>query len=135
MILTKYIFIGTLSFFTLLNAQSLEENKIDCDDGNAEACYKAASDYSAHGYKAKGFDAKKSGNIVARYYKKSCDFGYAKGCTAYAMNYTADTEKDTTKSEAFYFQKACDGGDETGCTMLKMMSMRTDMPNEVTNEK
>lgn len=135
MIHTKYICIATLSFFALLNAQSFTDNKIDCADGNAQACYDAASNYSAHGYKVKRLDSKKAGNIVARFYKKSCDLGYAKGCTAYAMNYTSDIEKDTTKSEAYYFQKACDGGDETGCTMLEMMSMRTDILHEGTHEK
>ncbi len=132
----KILFIlSTLLCVIFLEAVPFNNNTIDCDDGNAQACYEAASNYSAHGYKAKGFDSKKSANIVAHYYKKSCDLGYAKGCRAYAMNYTSDTEKDTTKSAAYYFQKACDGGDETGCTMLKMMSMRTDVVQKVNNEK
>jgi len=128
----KILFILSILLSVIfVEAEPFNNKTIDCDSGNAQACYEAARDYSAHGYKAKGYDSKKAANIVTHYYKKSCDLGYAKGCRAYAMNYTSDVEKDPTKNEAYYFKKACDEGDEIGCTMLKMMSMRT----EVTNEK
>ena len=129
------LILSALLCVIFVEAMPFNNKTIDCDEGNAQACYEAASNYSAHGYKAKGYDSKKAGNIVAQYYKKSCDLGYAKGCTAYAMHYSSDTQKEKQKSEAYYFQKACDKGDETGCTMLKMMSMRTDVVHGEDNEK
>lgn len=106
-----------------LKAEPFNNKTIDCDDGNAKACYDAASDYSVNGYKAKSADSQKVTNIVVKLYKKSCELGYPKGCTAFGMHYAASNEKDVGKDEKYYFQKACDAGDETGCTMLKMMSM------------
>lgn len=106
-----------------LEAQPFHNLTIDCDDGNAKACYEAAKKYSGNSYKAKGQENQKVANSVAKLYKKSCELGYAKGCTESGIHYASSTEKEMGKSEKYYFQKACDAGDETGCTMLKMMSM------------
>ncbi len=104
-----------------LGAQSFEEKAIDCDEGNAQACYDAGEIHSAQAYKKKDYDRKVAAFEVALLYKKSCNLGYAKGCVAYAMSYASDEEKDPDKDIGYYFQKACDGGEDTGCTMLKMM--------------
>jgi TPR repeat protein len=120
----KYIMTFAIIFFTILYAQSLNEDAMDCDAGDAEACYKVGKLYSSQAHKEKSYDKKKVAHDVATLYKKSCDLGYAKGCTAYAMSYAADQQKDPSKDDAYYFQKACDAGDQTGCTMLKMMAYR-----------
>jgi TPR repeat protein len=57
---------------------------------------------------------------AAQLYKKSCELGYIKGCTAYGMHFYADMERDPEKNDLYYFKKACDGGDQIGCTLLKM---------------
>ena len=118
---TKFIAVLSIILFTLLYAQSLEEHKMDCDAGSAEACYQAGELYSSQAYKEKDYNSKKAAHDVATLYKKSCELGYAKGCTAYAMSYAADTQKDPNKDAQYYFKKGCDAGDQTGCTMLKMM--------------
>jgi len=120
----KYIMTFSIICFTILYAQSLNEHTMDCDAGNAKACYQAAEEYASKAYKQKDYDSKKSAQKVIGLYKKSCGLGYAKGCTTYGMSYAADSEKDPSKDDAYYFQKACDAGDETGCTMLKMMTLR-----------
>jgi hypothetical protein len=120
----KYIMTFSIIFFTILYAQSLNEDTMDCDAGNAEACYQAAEEHTSKAYKQKDYDSKKSAQKVIGLYKKSCELGYAKGCTTYGMSYAADQQKDPSKDDAYYFQKACEAGDETGCTMLKMMTLR-----------
>ena len=105
----------------MLNAKAFEEKMIDCAEGDAKACLDAGKIYSAQAYKEKNYDRKKAASKVALLYKKSCDLGYAKGCTAYAMSYASSNEKDSDKGAKYYFQKACDAGDETGCTMAKMI--------------
>jgi len=124
MIHFKYIIILILGFFTLLHAYTLEERQIDCNAGDAEACYTAAETYATKAYKVKSYDLNKTSDTVITLYKKSCTLGYAKGCTAYATRYASDRQKDPQKSEEYYFQKACDGGDGTGCTLLNMMALR-----------
>jgi len=121
---TRFITVLSIILFTLLYAQSLDENKMDCDAGSAEACYHAGEFYFSQVYKGKNYNHKKAAHKVAKFYKKSCELGYAKGCTAYAMRYTADIEKDPSKDDAYYFKKACDAGEETSCTLLKMMTLR-----------
>ena len=117
----KFIAVLSIVLFTLLYAQSLNEHTMDCDAGSAEACYQAGEIYSSQAHKEKNYDKKKVAHDVATLYKKSCELGYAKGCTAYAMSYAADREKDANKDLEYYFKKACDAGDQTGCTMLHMM--------------
>ena len=119
---TKFITVLSIILFTLLYAQSLDEHKMDCDAGSAEACYQAGELYSSQASKEKDYDSKKAAHEVATLYKKSCELGYAKGCTSYAMSYAADTKKDLNKDAEYYFKKGCDAGDQTGCTMLKMMT-------------
>jgi len=99
---------------------SFKADVIDCFDGNAKACLNAGNYYSAEGYK-EHCDPKRVGADVATFYKRACDLGNAEGCTAYAMIYSADTQKDAEKDARYYFQKGCDGGDLSACTMLKMM--------------
>ncbi len=115
---TAVLLMGAIS---TLNAQSFEEKVIDCDAGNAKACHDAGKIYSAEAFKGKDYDSATAASWVASYYRKSCDLGYAEGCTAYAMIYAADREKDLGQDARYYFQKGCDGGDEKGCTILKMM--------------
>ncbi len=105
----------------MLPANTLEEQMLDCDAGDAQACLNAGKTYSAKVYKAKSNNKENVASKVAALYKRSCHFGDAEGCRAYAMQYTSDTDKDPHKNAAYYFQKACDGGDYTACTMLKMM--------------
>jgi len=120
----KYIIALFAILFCILYAQSFTENSMDCDAGNAEACYKEAEAYASISYKMKKQDIQRNTQKVIDLYKKSCTLGYAKGCSQYGMRYAADTEKDLGKNDAYYFQKACDGGDLTGCTLLKMMTLR-----------
>ena len=105
----------------VISANTFEESVLDCDAGNAEACYSAGKFHSSHAYKNNNYDSSIAAAKVSSYYKKACNLGYIKGCTAYAMSYASDTNKDPEKNARYYFQKACDGGDDTGCTMLKMM--------------
>ncbi len=112
------LWVGSLA---MLNAQSFEEHRIDCDAGNAKACYDAGKIHSAQAYKEQDYDSGKAAREVALYYKRSCELGHAEGCTAYAMSYAADRKKDPSRDARYYFQKGCDGGDDRGCTMLKMM--------------
>ena len=107
--------------FTMLNANSFETIKMDCDAGDAKACLKAGEIYSAQVYNTKKISKNDVSFQVALLYKKSCMLGDAEGCRAYAMHYTADKEKNPSKDAKYYFKKACDMGDFTSCTMLKMM--------------
>lgn len=116
-----WTFLLSLGISAMLYANVFEEKILDCNAGHAKACLDAGKTYSAQAYKAKGYDKNKAASKVASLYKKSCNFGHAEGCTAYAMQYTADKEKDPHKNAQYYFQKGCDGGDDTACTMLKMM--------------
>jgi len=105
----------------LLYASLFETRQIDCGEGDAKACFEAGKAYSQEGYKEKGYDEKKAASKVASLYKRSCELGYAEGCTAYAMSYGADAHKDPDKDARYYFRKACESGDPTACTMLMMM--------------
>ncbi|MCK5685423.1 sel1 repeat family protein [bacterium] len=116
-----WILMLSLGVSVTMNAQSFDEKMIDCVEGNAKACLNAGKIYSAQAHKEKDYDREKAASKVASLYKKSCNSGYAEGCTAYAMSYAADQEKNPHKDARYYFQKACDGGDTTGCTLLKMM--------------
>ena len=116
-----WVLIFSLGVSAILNANTFETKVIDCTEGHAKACLDAGKIYSAQAYKEKNYDRGKAASKVASLYKKSCNFGYAEGCTAYAMIYTADKEKNPHKDARYYFQKACDGGDDMACTMLKMM--------------
>jgi TPR repeat protein len=110
-----------ISSSILLYASLFESRQTDCDEGDAKACFEAGKTYSQEGYKEKDYDEKKAASKVAALYKRSCELGYAQGCTAYAMSYAADTHKDPDKDARYYFKKACESGDLTGCTMLQMM--------------
>lgn len=103
-----------------LNAESFEENAIVCNKGDAKACYDAGKIYSAEAYKEKDYDSAVAASKVASFYRKSCDLGYAIGCTAYGMSYAADKNRNAEKDVKYYFQKGCDGGDPTGCSLLKL---------------
>jgi len=116
-----WTFLLSLGISAMLYANVFEEKTLDCDAGHAKACLEAGKIYSAQAYKAKNYDKEQAASKVASLYKKSCEFGDAEGCTAYAMQYASDKEKDPTKNVQYYFKKACDGGDATACTMLKMM--------------
>ncbi len=105
----------------IIFADNFDESVLDCDAGNAEACYNAGKFHSEHAYKNKDYNRSIAAAKVSSYYKEACNLGFMKGCTAYAMSYAADTNKDPEKNARYYFQKACDGGDDTGCTMLEMM--------------
>ncbi len=117
-VLTAFLLPGISS---ALNAQSSEENARACGKGNAKACYNVGKIYSAEAYKEKNYDSATAASRVASFYRKSCDLGYAEGCTAYAMIYAVCREKDPGRDARYYFQKGCEGGDEKGCTILKMM--------------
>jgi len=123
MIKIKYTLALLTVLFGILYANSFAEESMDCDAGNAEACYQAAEHYTPKAYKGKVIDHNKEAQKVIDLYKKSCTLGYAKGCNQYGMHYAADTNKNPSKNDAYYFKKACDAGDETGCTMLKMMTL------------
>ena len=114
------LFIGSIS---IVNAKSFKKIEAGCNAGNAKACYDAGNIYSAEAYKKKGYKEDEAAFKIALFYKKSCNLGYAEGCTAYAMSYAADKEKNSEKDARYFFQKGCDGGDKTGCTMLKMMPL------------
>lgn len=116
-----WAFLLSLGISAMLYANVFEEKTLDCDAGHAKACLEAGEIYSAQAYKAKNYDKEQAASKVASLYKKSCEYGHAEGCTAYAMQYASDKEKDPRKNVQYYFQKGCDGGDSTACTMLKMM--------------
>jgi len=124
MIKLKYTLALFVILFSILYANSFTKERMDCDAGNAEACYKEAEAYAFTSDKIKKLDIQRDAQQAIVLYKKSCTLGYAKGCSQYGMRYAADTEKDPSKNDAYYFQKACDGGDLTGCTLLKMMTLR-----------
>ncbi len=109
--------------FSILYAQSFTQESMDCDAGNAKACYQEAEAHAFLSHKMKKLDIQKNAQKVIDLYKKSCTLGYAKGCSQYGMHYAADTNKDPSKDDAYYFKKACDAGEQTGCTMLKMMTL------------
>jgi len=98
-----------------------QKDLMDCLDNNAQACFLAGDYYSKEHHKENKQQKEIAANDVAALYKRSCELGYAKGCTAYAMIYEADSQKDPKKSAKYYFNKACEGGDFSACTMLKMM--------------
>jgi len=118
-----WAFLLSLGISAMLYANVFEEKTLDCDAGHAKACLEAGKIYSAQAYKAKNYDKEQAASKVASLYKKSCHLGDAKGCTAYALIYTADTKKDHQKNAQYYLQKGCDGGDDIACTTLKMMHL------------
>jgi len=106
---------------SVLNAESYYQELAACNDGDPEACFRAGNFYSSDGYKLKDYNASTAAHEVAKLYKKSCDLGYIKGCTAFAMNYTAGKDLDKKHDARYYFNKACEGGDESACVIQKMM--------------
>ena len=132
---TLLLLLGVLSILAATTFQERMNNKIlegspqfqkdvtDCFDGSAKACLDAGKYYSAEGYK-ENKDPKEVSANVAAFYKRACDLGRAEGCTAYAMIFAADTQKDPKKDAQYYFQKGCDGGHTPGCTLLKMLKER-----------
>lgn len=111
------IFIFAASFI-FLNAESFQKSADACEEENAGACYDAGRIYSAEAYKYKNYDRIEAASKVASFYKKSCELGYAQGCTAYGMSYAADKNRDTQKDALYYFRKGCDGGDQAGCSLM-----------------
>jgi TPR repeat protein len=117
--LKRVVAVGILmGIVSALYAETFEENVRGCDDGNAKACYDAGNTYSAEAYKEKDYQSAVAASKVASFYKKSCNLGYAEGCTAYGMSYAADKNKDPQENAGYYFQQGCDGGDVTGCNLL-----------------
>ncbi len=110
-----------------LETQYYEENIAACNAGGAKACYTAGKIHSAEAYKKRDYDSAIAAAKVAFFYKQSCELGFAKGCTAYGMSYTADQNKDPEKDANYYFQKGCDGGDPAGCNILKMAPKKDDL--------
>jgi len=121
---TKLVIVLSTVLFTLLYAQSINDYKMDCDAGSAEACYQLGELYASKTYKRTCTNSQNFAQKTIELYKKSCKLGYAKGCTKYGINYAADHKKDPNKNDIYYFQKACDEGDETGCNLLNMMTLR-----------
>ena len=111
----------SLGVSVMLSAKAFEEKIIDCAEGHAEACFKAGRIYSSEAYKEVDYNRDQAAEKVAQFYLRSCELGFAQGCTNYAMMYTADSQRDASKDARYYFQKGCDGGDDTGCSMLKML--------------
>ncbi len=103
-----------------LDTDLFNKNIIGCNEGNAKACYNAGKIYSAEAYKARDYNSTEAASKVAAFYKKSCEMGYAAGCTAYGMSYAADKNKEAEKDARYYLQKGCDGGDLAGCNILRM---------------
>ena len=93
----------------------------DCESGEAKACLKAGRLYSLNPENAE-YSFSDAASIAAQFYKRSCELGYAKGCTAYGMHFYGDKTRDPKKGDLYYFKKGCDGGDQAGCTLLKMAS-------------
>ncbi len=105
-------FAGDIKFF--------KEYLTACNEGDPVTCYNAAKIYSAEAYREKNYDSTAAAARVASLYRKSCDLGYAAGCTAYGMSYAADKNRSSEKDARYYFQKGCDGGDPAGCNILKL---------------
>ena len=120
-ILAAATFQERMSSKALEGSPEFQKDVLDCFDGSAEACYRAGQYYSNQPHTAPDSQPEQAASDVANLYKKSCELGYAQGCTAYAMIYSADQEKDAQKPTRYYFNKGCEGGDFTACTMLKMM--------------
>ena len=91
-----------------------------CENDDAEACFKAGRVYSSEGHKEADYHQETAATKVAQFYLKSCELGFAKGCTEYGMMFNADTQRDESKDSKYYFEKACDGGDAAGCNLFKM---------------
>ena len=122
---THFIILILLTLLSAIFADASFQKFADaCKNGDAIACLKAGDLYSSDPENAK-LDASDAASIAASYYKRSCDLGYAKGCTAYGMHFYADTERDSNKSDIFCFKKGCEGGDKIGCTLLKMAPTET----------
>ncbi len=107
---------------TFLAADMLDSSIVACDAGDAVACYGAGKSYSLEGYKKTTANNAETAGRVASYYKKSCDLGYAKGCTAYGTIYGADKKGDSQLDAAYYFELGCDGGDMTACNILRLIN-------------
>jgi len=120
-ILAAATFQERMSSKALEGSPEFQKDVTDCFDGSAEACYRAGQYYSNQPHTAPDSQPEQAASDVANFYKKSCELGYAKGCTAYAMIYSADKEKDPQKTARDYFNQGCEGGDRPACTMLKMM--------------
>ena len=91
-----------------------------CEDGSAEACFKAGQIYSSEAHEEPDYQQEQAAEKVAQFYLRSCELGFAEGCTAYGMNYTSDSQRDTSKDAKYYFEKGCEGGDTAGCTLFQM---------------
>ena len=103
---------------------NLSESYVDavdaCENEDAEACFKAGQIYSSEAYKEPDYQQEQAAEKVAQFYLRSCELGFAQGCTAYGMNYTSDSQRDSSKDAKFYFEKGCEGGDAAGCTLFQM---------------
>ncbi len=117
-----YYILILMAIVISLNAESLESSAAACEEGNAKACLEAGRIYSSEAYKDKNYNRKTTASIVAAFYRKSCKFGHAQGCTAYGMSYMADKNRDIQKDAIYYFRKGCEGGDETGCNLMRLAS-------------
>jgi TPR repeat protein len=97
------------------------EYAMACDEGNPEACYKAGKIYSANAHTFKDYTAAKASERTAYFYKRSCNLGYAPGCTAYGMSYASDKSHDPQKSPQYYFQKLARVGISPDAIFLKVV--------------
>ena len=121
---TKSEFIDSNLSESDVDDSNLSESYVDavdaCENEDSEACFKAGQIYSSEAYKELDYDRDQAAEKVAQFYLKSCELGFAQGCTAYGMNYTSDSQRDTNKDAKFYFEKGCEGGDTAGCTLFQM---------------
>jgi membrane associated rhomboid family serine protease len=97
-------------------ARAVELEALDCDRGDADACFQAGLLYDF----ARGVE--RQGERAAGYYEKACDGGQAPGCNNLGVMYArgADRPKDRAAAEALY-EKACKAGNAKGCENLEAL--------------
>ena len=69
-----------------------------------------------------GLQAENKGNyrVAAKFYKKACDSGDAKGCYNLGLSYEfARGNKQNKFKELRFFKKACEGGNAVGCRFMR----------------
>ena len=95
--------------------QIIENSEKACQAHNAEQCFRLGMAYSGTVYAAVSKNEKKA----YQYYKKACDKGHTKACTALSKVYmTGQGVKVDYQKAKQLAEKACDDGDDLACSNL-----------------
>lgn len=100
-----------------LSASVFEDNKIACDNGEADGCYNLGLIYK------KGMGVTQNYSKSKTAFKKSCDGGYAMGCNNLGSCYVFGHGVNPNKSEAIkFFKMACNLGAPMGCKNYNILT-------------